>query len=548
MSDIVSSRPAAEQAEQGTIAGSVPRAFEMPSFLLYLLFAAGASLICAQINIFLGITPNTAVIGVLVAIAVSRTVLPRFRAPERQVLVETATSAGGFAGANIALVSLATLYLLGLERLLFPLLVGITIGMVTDIFLGYRLFGTRAFPADGPWPDGEAVGRVIQAGDSGGRLAVEMAQGVGAAFLGRLFSLPMAGVGIAFIGNPVALSALAGGLVIRANAPLAGFDFSVSHLQHGMMIGAGLVQVLQTAWVFWKARQSTSERPRGSSEQATTGTSRERVLAPPPRQPMTSVSASEMGTHFVAFGLGAIIVAGLAGFWTSFSAAGLFSWLAFAAAAALVHTIIVGYAAMLSGWFPSFAVAIALMLLATLAGFPVEGLALLAGYVLSTGPQFADLGYDLKSGWIIRGRGENPAREAAGRRQQLYLQQLGAVVGIAVAALAFQVYWQLDLVPPMGRVMAATLSLAVSPAIWAELAAGAACGALLQTIGGPGRALGIMLATGLLLDNALYGYALAGALVIRAKIGTRSMAIRAPGLIAGDGIAGFLTALVRVFS
>jgi len=59
--------------------------------------------------------------------------------------------------------------------------------------------------------------------------------------------------------------------------------------------------------------------------------------------------------------------------------------------------------------------------------------------------------------------------------------------------------------------------------------------------------LGIMLATGLLLDNALYGYALAAALIVRAKTGTRPMAVRAPGLIAGDGIAGFVSALFAVF-
>jgi uncharacterized oligopeptide transporter (OPT) family protein len=97
--------------------GPGPRAFDPRALPLYLAFAILASIICVQINVHLGITPNTSVIGVLVAIAAGRTVLPMFRESQRQLLLQTATSAGGFAGANIGLVSFATLALLGLTHL-----------------------------------------------------------------------------------------------------------------------------------------------------------------------------------------------------------------------------------------------------------------------------------------------------------------------------------------------------------------------------------------------------------------------------------------------
>ena len=528
----------------------VPRAFEWPAIFFYVVFAAASAAICAQINVHLGITPNTAVIGVLVAIAVGRSILPQFRSPERQVMVETATSAGGFAGANIALVSIAALYLLGLERLLLPLVVGISAGMVIDIWLAYRFFGTRAFPAEGPWPDGEAIGRVIQAGDEGGQLARQLLQGIGVGFVARLFSLPAAGVGIAFIGNPVALAALAAGLLTRAYGPSIGYDFATSYVAHGLMIGAGLVQVGQTAWVVWRSRQSGSVRlqaddvaGRGGRLPPSREASADRRSLGRGGQP--ALGARELALHVAAFVAGAVALSLLAGLWSAMPASQLTLWIAFAGAAAFIHTIIVGYCAMLSGWFPSFAVAIALILVAALLRFPIEALAMLAGYVLSTGPQFADLGYDLKSGWIIRGRGADPAREEAGRRQQALLQEVGALVGIVTATLAFSLYWKAGLVPPMSRVVAATVSLAATPALPAQLAIGASIGAITQLIGGPRRAVGILLATGLLLDNLVYGYALVAALLVRAWLGARPMSVRAPGLIAGDGLAGFGEAIVR---
>jgi uncharacterized oligopeptide transporter (OPT) family protein len=510
-------RPAAEP---------VPRALEWPALAFYLLLAAAAAAVCAQINLRLGVTPNTAVIGVVVAISLGRTMWPLFRSPERQVMVETATSAGGFAGANIALVGLAVLHLLGLERLVLPLAGGMAAGMVLDIALAARLFGSRAFPAEAPWPDGEAVGRVIQAGDEGGTLARQLLQGIAAGAAGRAMNWPMAGVGIAFIGNPVALGALAIGLIVRGHGRRFGLDLAGSYFPHGVMIGAGLVQIGQTAHLVWRAGRAKVATPEPAG-----------VVTRPPG----------LAIHAVLFMAVAAGLAAAGGLWHGMTPARLAGWVVFAGAAALVHTVIVGYCAMLSGWFPSFAVAIALILVAALLGFPVEALALVAGFILSTGPQFADLGYDLKSGWIIRGRGLDQARELAGRRQQVVLQQFGALAGIVTVWLASAAFWRLGLVPPMSRVIAATIGLAATPGLIGQILAGAVFGAAVQGVGGGRRALGLLLATGLLLDNLSYGYALAAALAVRAWIGQESMRIRAPGLIAGDGLAGFVGAVVRAF-
>ena len=81
----------------------------------------------------------------------------------------------------------------------------------------------------------------------------------------------------------------------------------------------------------------------------------------------------------------------------------LIAFVLYAAFAAFVHELIVGLAAMHSGWFPAFAVALITLLIGMLIGFPAPALAMLVGFSAATGPAFADMGYDLKAGFILRG-------------------------------------------------------------------------------------------------------------------------------------------------
>jgi uncharacterized oligopeptide transporter (OPT) family protein len=67
----------------------------------------------------------------------------------------------------------------------------------------------------------------------------------------------------------------------------------------------------------------------------------------------------------------------------------LLAFIMYAAFAALVHELIVGLAAMHSGWFPAFAVALITLVIGMLIGFPPVSLALLVGFSAATGPAFA---------------------------------------------------------------------------------------------------------------------------------------------------------------
>ncbi|MGN8920831.1 hypothetical protein ACTNB0_07045 [Lachnospiraceae bacterium HCP28S3_F9] len=40
-------------------------------------------------------------------------------------------------------------------------------------------------------------------------------------------------------------------------------------------------------------------------------------------------------------------------------------------------------------------------------GFNPIAVAVMTGYISAVGPCFADMGYDLKTGWILRGRSKN---------------------------------------------------------------------------------------------------------------------------------------------
>jgi hypothetical protein len=95
-----------------------------------------------------------------------------------------------------------------------------------------------------------------------------------------------------------------------------------------------------------------------------------------------------------------------------------------------VHELIVGLAAMHSGWFPAFAVALITLVIGMLIGFPPVALALLVGFSAATGPAFADMGYDLKAGYMLRGYGSDRAFERDGRRQQRSRTDLSPKFGI----------------------------------------------------------------------------------------------------------------------
>lgn len=496
-------------------------------------------IIGAELITRVGITPNTSVIGAIVAMGVARiplTVMKNLRSVHRQNLIQTVISGATFGGANGLLLPMGILWLFGRPDLVIFVLIGSVIGLVTDMTILYKVFDTYAFPATGIWPPGVATAEVIIAGDKGGKRARTLVIGGVIGAVGRYLGAPMDIFGVCWIGNIWALTMFAAGLLFRGySIKLFNLDLTGIYLPHGMMIGAGLIALFQILRIIFKK----------------TATKKEKEEEHPPTRTGKDLAVG-FGGGFGVFVIGAIILAILGGLITKMPFWQLLLFVLFAAIAAEGSEILVGLSAMHAGWFPAFATALIFLVLGMLIGFPPLALALLVGYTASTGPAFADMAYDLKAGWILRGRGANPEFEKAGRKQQYFAELLGFACAIIFLLIFHKAYFRADLFPPVDRVFVKTIEAGTSPEVLKWLAIWAIPGALIQLIGGPKRQMGVLFATGLLINYPIAGLTAAVALIIRfilMKIyGEKirgTMYILAGGFIAGSALVSFGTGTIR---
>ncbi|TSD85177.1 OPT family oligopeptide transporter [Mycobacterium sp. KBS0706] len=514
-----------------------PSVFEPATLALIILLCVFGAIIGMQILVSLGVSANTSLIGALAAMVLARIPLglfARYRSIHVQNLAQSAISGATFGAANSLLLPIGIPYALGRPDLVLPMFAGVALAMLLDAYLLYRMFDTKVFPATGAWPPGVAAAEAIKAGDEGGRKAVLLGVGVAIGAVGSFFKIPMSAFGIAFIGNIWALAMFGVGLLLRGySGPLfggeafagiiPGGDMMKAYIPHGVMIGAGLVALLQVASTL--LRRDTDEAARTQSDGAL-----RRALG--------------LGTAgYIAL---AMLIAAAGGLWAELSWGMLVAFVVYAAFAAFVHELIVGLAAMHSGWFPAFAVALITLIIGMLVGFPPTALAALVAFSAATGPAFADMGYDLKAGYILRGHGADPEFERDGRRQQLYAAMVAFLVAIVVVFLSWESFFAQDLLPPVDRVYAATIGAGVAPEVARSLALWAIPGALVQWLGGSKRQMGILFATGLLLNAPLAGWAVLAGIVIRilwsrwrGEEGRSEMEVVAAGVIAGDALFSF---------
>lgn len=510
---------------------------------LTLVFLVILSLFGAVIGIqlltTLGVTPNTSIIGALIAMIIARIplqLLRRFRSIHIQNLAQTAISSATFGAANSLLLPISVMWLFGRPDLVIPVFIGVALAMLLDAYLLYRMFNTSVFPASGTWPPGVAAAESIKAGDQGGSQAAILSAGLAIGAIGSWFKLPMSALGTAFIGNIWALSMFGVGLLLRGySLPLLGIDINKNYIPHGMMIGAGIVALFQVI-VLIRGRKDPQAALTAASLKAAND-DRQHIL-----------SAIRLGAiGYIAL---AMLIAAGTGLYSEMSVGMLLAFILYAAFAAFIHELIVGLAAMHSGWFPAFAVALITLIIGMMIGFPLLGLAVLCSFSVATGPAFADMGYDLKAGFILRDNGADAAFELEGRRQQLYAALIAFVIAIPVVYFSYQSYFQNNLVPPVAKVYVATIQAGVSMDIAKSLLIWTVPGALIQWLGGSKRQLGVLLATGLLIANPLAGWAVLLGITLRLliiKIGGEKMRNRmevfAAGLIAGDAIFNFFSSI-----
>lgn len=541
-----------------------PSLFEPATLLLIAVLCVFGAIIGMQLLVSLGITANTSLIGALAAMALARVPLAmfaRYRSIHVQNLAQSAISSATFGAANSLLLPVGIPWLLGRPDLVLPMLAGAFFAMLLDAYLLYRMFDSRVFPAQGAWPPGVAAAEAIKAGDEGGRKAVLMGIGFGTgvaasfikiplAWIGfagstAVSGIPMSAFGVAFIGNVWALTMFGIGLLLRGysgqifGGPLFETlipkgDLMAAYIPHGFMIGAGLVALFQVAMLLFR-------RSEAKAGEATAGVSDAEVKR-------------ALGLGTVGYLVIAVFIAVVGGLMSDMSMGMLILFVLYAAFAAYVHELIVGLAAMHSGWFPAFAVALITLIIGMLIGFPMPALALLVGFSAATGPAFADMGYDLKAGYLLRGNGADPAFELEGRRQQLFAAMFAFVVAGAVVLVSYQSFFDQNLVAPVNKVYAATIKAGVADGVAWQLFLWAIPGAILQFIGGPKRQIGVLFATGLLINFPMAGWAVLAGILCRliwekrrGASGEGDMEVFAAGVIAGDAIFSFFDSVAKNF-
>lgn len=484
-----------------------------------------------------GITPNTSMVGALIAVLVSKIPLKlfsRFRDMEQQNLVQTAISGATFSAANALLLPIGIPYFMGRPELVAPMLLGVGMAVLVDATILFNTFDSKLFPASEPWPSGIASSQTIIAANGKGKKSKFLLYGIFSGIAGSSgklgFKIPMDLLGVSMVGSKYALSAFAVGLLIRGYSPkLFKINLDTLYLPHGFMIGAGFIALYQMIGITFK------KNPGENIKESLSGLKK------------------TFSKGYIAFVSIAIFLGITTGIINDMSPVMFVFWVIFAGISAIISELIVGISAMHSGWFPAFATALIFLIIGLLIGFPPVALAVLVGFTASTGPSFADMGFDLKAGWIIRGMSKDPAKEIQGRKQQYIIEMISFLIAISVVSIVYKFYFTQGLYPPVVKTFVATIEAGSNRGVLKYLLIWAIPGAIIQFIGGPQKQLGVLFSTGLLINYPVAGITVALGLIVRNIIeakykekGAETLKILGAGFIAGSALQSFIGGTLKL--
>ncbi len=514
-----------------------PSALSPQVLILNLILSTLGAIIGLELIVRIGISTNTSIIGALFAILLARIPMAffkKYKDVNNQNLVQTAISGATFSAANCLILPIGIPYLMGMPELVLPMLIGVFFATVIDATILYKTFDTPMFPAEEPWPPGIAAAETILAVINKGKKAALLILGMGIGIAGKMVGIPTDLLGVAWIGDIWALGAFGVGATVIGICRDNKFDLNAYYAPHGIMIGAGLVALVQVGIMLFK-KQDGNDSAVGKFTSS------------------LSDMRSAMAKGYTAYVVVAIGIAIFTGIYVEMPFIQLILWVVFAAFAAIASELIVGMSAMHSGWFPGFATALVFLLVGMLMGFPMLPLGLLAGYTSATGPAFSDMAYDFKCGYILRGKGADPEFEKEGRKQQYIAEILSFGVALVVVALMYKTYFQNDMFAPVSRTFVTTIEAGSNPEIAKWLLIFAIPGAIIQFIGGPKKQLGVLCATGLLVGSTITGLTVIGALIIRVIVvklkgeeAQSTLYILGAGSIAGAALYSFFTSTLQL--
>ena len=535
-----------------------PKAYAPHILILNIVMSVLGAIIGLELIVRTGVAPNTSIVGALFAIIISRipiAILKKYQSIHCQNLIQTSISGATFSAANCFLLPIGVPVIMGRMDLMYPMLIGSFLATIIDATILYKTFDSEMFPAEGAWPPGVASAESILAVVQKGKKALLLLAGMGIGIGGKMIGIPTDLLGVSWFGDFVAMAALGVGSLVIGIIKTNGFIIDIfgtslpvitdlfgegadlmarpifQYMPHGIMIGAGLISLIQCGRMLLKKSDGNSAAGKFSSSMAN--------------------MKKALGGGYVAYLIVAVLLAVITGIWSDMSMFQLIIWVIFSAFAAIASELIVGISAMYSGWFPGFATALIFLIVGMLIGFPAIPLGILVAYTSATGPAFSDMAYDLKCGYILRGCGQNQELELEGRKQQYYSEMIGFVVAFVLVAIMAGKYFDQGLFAPVDATFAATIEAGAGAGVAKWLVIWAIPGAIIQLLGGS-RQVGILFATGLLVGSTINGLtilialALRYVLVKRNKENEQTLNILGAGSLAGAALYSFFTATLSL--
>ena len=554
----MSNNPNKDYTQLHIRASEHPKAYAPHILILNIVMSVLGAIIGLELIVRTGVAPNTSIVGALFAIIISRipiAILKKYQSIHCQNLIQTSISGATFSAANCFLLPIGVPVIMGRMDLMYPMLIGSFLATIIDATILYKTFDSEMFPAEGAWPPGVASAESILAVVQKGKKALLLLAGMGIGIGGKMIGIPTDLLGVSWFGDFAAMAALGVGSLVIGIIKTNGFIIDIfgtslpvitdlfgegadlmarpmfQYMPHGIMIGAGLISLIQCGRMLLKKSDGNSAAGKFSSSMAN--------------------MKKALGGGYVAYLIVAVLLAVITGIWSDMSMFQLIIWVIFSAFAAIASELIVGISAMYSGWFPGFATALIFLIVGMLIGFPAIPLGILVAYTSATGPAFSDMAYDLKCGYILRGCGQDQELELEGRKQQYYSEMIGFVVAFVLVAIMAGKYFDQGLFAPVDATFAATIEAGAGAGVAKWLVIWAIPGAIIQPLGGS-RQVGILFATGLLVGSTINGLTILIALVLRYvlvkrnKENEQTLNILGAGSLAGAALYSFFTATLSL--
>ena len=554
----MSNNPNKDYTQLHIRASEHPKAYAPHILILNIVMSVLGAIIGLELIVRTGVAPNTSIVGALFAIIISRipiAILKKYQSIHCQNLIQTSISGATFSAANCFLLPIGVPVIMGRMDLMYPMLIGSFLATIIDATILYKTFDSEMFPAEGAWPPGVASAESILAVVQKGKKALLLLAGMGIGIGGKMIGIPTDLLGVSWFGDFAAMAALGVGSIVIGIIKTNGFIIDIfgtslpvitdlfgegadlmaqpmfQYMPHGIMIGAGLISLIQCGRMLLKKSDGNSAAGKFSSSMAN--------------------MKKALGGGYVAYLIVAVLLAVITGIWSDMSMFQLIIWIVFSAFVAIASELIVGISAMYSGWFPGFATALIFLIVGMLIGFPAIPLGILVAYTSATGPAFSDMAYDLKCGYILRGCGQDQELELEGRKQQYYSEMIGFVVAFVLVAIMAGKYFDQGLFAPVDATFAATIEAGAGAGVAKWLVIWAIPGAIIQLLGGS-RQVDILFATGLLVGSTINGLTILIALVLRYvlvkrnKENEQTLNILGAGSLAGAALYSFFTATLSL--